>query len=181
MDATDDDGVLGSFDLIPYLASVEYNERDVVFALFDGEGRGKESVDRTASSRFWIASSNLRCSRLVKGQESESVSKWAPWSLLLMISSRLTRWGGWLVFGRMVQSRRPSWSWSDFEAAPHARLGCLYTFPLHTVSGQSISYKTPRILWRRLTMSSTAALRMSDCRFPSKSITGRFLTELAWP
>lgn len=58
----EDDGVLGSFDFIPYLASVEYNEREVVFALFDGEGRGKDSVERTASSRFWIASSNLRCS-----------------------------------------------------------------------------------------------------------------------
>ena len=66
LDATDEDeDVLSSFDFIPYLASVEYNEEGVMFTLFDGEGRVKESVDRTASSKFWIASSNLRC-RLVK-------------------------------------------------------------------------------------------------------------------
>jgi hypothetical protein len=54
-----DDG-FSSFVLIPYLASVEYNDREVVFGFFDGDGRPKESVDRTASSKFWIASSNLR-------------------------------------------------------------------------------------------------------------------------
>jgi len=42
----------GSFVLIPYFANVEYNDREIVFGFFDGDGRSKESVDRTASSKF---------------------------------------------------------------------------------------------------------------------------------
>jgi hypothetical protein len=42
----------GSFGLIPYLANVEYNDRGVVLGFFDGDGRSKEWVDRTASSKF---------------------------------------------------------------------------------------------------------------------------------
>jgi hypothetical protein len=47
-----DDDVFGSFALIPYLANVEYNDREVVFGFLDGEGRSRDSVDRTASSKF---------------------------------------------------------------------------------------------------------------------------------
>lgn len=57
---TDDDGAFGSLDLIPYFARVEYKDLDVVFGFLEGEGRSRDSCDRTASSKFWIASSNLR-------------------------------------------------------------------------------------------------------------------------
>jgi hypothetical protein len=46
-----DDG-FDSFALIPYLANAEYNDLEVVFGFLDGEGRSKELVDRTASSKF---------------------------------------------------------------------------------------------------------------------------------
>jgi hypothetical protein len=38
-----------SFDLMPYFASVEYNER-IACAFFCGEGRWRMSVEPTASS-----------------------------------------------------------------------------------------------------------------------------------
>jgi hypothetical protein len=46
------DDAFGSFALIPYLANVEYNDREVVFGLFEGGGRSRDWVDRTASSKF---------------------------------------------------------------------------------------------------------------------------------
>ena len=46
-----DDG-FGSFVLIPYFAKVEYNDLAVVFGFFAGGGRFRESVDRTAWSKF---------------------------------------------------------------------------------------------------------------------------------
>lgn len=45
--------------LMPYFASVEYTER-VVWILFGGEGRLRVSVDPTALSKTWKASSSLR-------------------------------------------------------------------------------------------------------------------------
>lgn len=54
------DGAFDSFVLIPYLANVEYSERVAVCDFLNGDGRSKESVDLTASSKFEIASSNLR-------------------------------------------------------------------------------------------------------------------------
>jgi hypothetical protein len=47
-----DDDVFDSLALIPYLANVEYNDREVLFNFFVGEGRSRDSVDRTASSKF---------------------------------------------------------------------------------------------------------------------------------
>ena len=46
------DDAFDSFALIPYLANVEYNDREVVFGLFEGGGRSRDWVDRTASSKF---------------------------------------------------------------------------------------------------------------------------------
>jgi hypothetical protein len=48
-----------SFVLIPYLARVEYKDRDVC-ALFAG-GRSGELEDPTALSRLSITSSSFRC------------------------------------------------------------------------------------------------------------------------
>jgi hypothetical protein len=48
-----------SFDLMPYFASVEYNER-IACAFLGGEGRWRVSVEPTASSNTWKASSSLR-------------------------------------------------------------------------------------------------------------------------
>lgn len=53
------DGSRDSFDLMPYFASVEYNER-IVCVLFGGEGRWRVPVEPTASSNIWKASSSLR-------------------------------------------------------------------------------------------------------------------------
>lgn len=48
-----------SFDLTPYFARVEYNER-IECVFFGGEERGRVSVEPTASSNTWKASSSLR-------------------------------------------------------------------------------------------------------------------------
>lgn len=53
------DGSCDPFGLMPYFASVEYTER-IVWILLGVEGRLRVSVDPTALSKTWKASSSLR-------------------------------------------------------------------------------------------------------------------------